>query len=141
MLELIEHEACHHSIVVLTRSAGETPESHQASAQLLHSFMDEFICFDRIDTYTTAHALPIYKPGSIPALMKSYFEQINEENGVNKPVSIAKDWSEAQRQLCEKFRKKEGKTLVLINQPGTGLTELNQQILDFVSSRVDTSLC
>lgn len=137
MQELAEREGCQRGIVVLTRSAGETPERHQESAEVLHSFMDEFVCFDRPDTYTTPHALPIYSPGSIPQLLKNYFEQLNEAAGVNKPVVLAEDWAGAQKYLLEKLSNVQVKTLVLINQPGTGLTELNQQILEFSNTGLD----
>lgn len=134
MQELAAREGCQHTIAVLTRSAGETPERHQESAQVLHSFMDEFVCFDRPETYTTSHALPVYRPGSIPTLLKTYFDECNNELGVNKPVVLAEDWAAAQKYLFQKLSKVTGKTLVLINQPGTGLTELNQQILAFANA-------
>lgn len=141
ILEIAEREACRHRIAVLTRSAGETLERHQESAQVLHGFMDEFVCFDRPETYKTVYALPIYTPGSIPQLMKSYFERLNDEMGVSKPVTLANDWAAAQKFLNEKLAKVQDKTLVLINQPGTGLTDLNQQILAFANTGLKASSC
>lgn len=137
MLSLSEREGCIKSMVVLTRSAGEPPERHRESAEVLHSFMDEFVIFDREDTYKTAHALPCYQAGSIPLLLKSFFEQNNDEQGVNKPVTVTENWIAARKLVCEKLSDAEGKTLVLINQPGTGLTELNEQILNFVNNRLE----
>ena len=138
--ELAKRENCEHRIVVLTRSAGEPPERHLESAEVLFSFMDEVVYFDRQDTYTTAHALPIYTPGSIPELMHQAFEQQNQFNGTQKSISLLNEWVQVEHFLRKRLPTLKGKTLVLINQPGTGLTELNQKILDFVNEKLSQNL-
>lgn len=136
--QLVLREGCQHRIVALVRSAGEPPDRHRESAQALHRFMDEFVCFDRPETYTSSVALPIYSAGDIPLLMRDAFERHNAEQGVSKPVTVVADWTAAEVYLRERLASLAGKTLLLINQPSTGVTELNQRILAFATSGLAT---
>ena len=127
-------EGCTHRIVALCRSAGELPERHLESIQPLYGLMDEFVCFDRPDTYTSKAALPIYEPGSIPILVRDELMRLNDASGAHKPVSMADDWAKAQAYLQRRLGELPGKTLVLINQPATAASQLNQQILSFATT-------
>lgn len=131
--ELAEREGCTYKIAALCRSAGEPPERHLESIDALYRFIDEFICFDRPDTYTTAHALPIYRPGSIPVLLRDRIFFLNHESGMNKLVTVLDDWQKVEVELRKKLANFNGKALILINQPSTASTELNRSILAFAT--------
>lgn len=124
-----------HRIAVLCRAAGEHPDRHRESCVQLHRFMDEFICFDRPDTYKSKVALPIYRPGSIPRLLEEEFLRLNVQHQVKKPVTICDGWNSVEKFLHERFSAIKGKTLVLLNQPSTGVIELNKSIVEFVSNQ------
>lgn len=130
---LAAHEAVDRRIVVLARSAGETPERHLQSARLLYGLMDEFICFDRPETYMLSHALPNYRLGSIPLLLRDEFERLNSEHCTAKPVTVLPDWTATETHLQSRLPKLGGKTLVLINQPATASYGLNERIVGFVN--------
>lgn len=130
--EIAKREGAMRRIAVFCRSAGEPPQRHRESCQWLYRFMDEFICFDRADTYTSPVALPIYAPGSIRVLLQEELLRLNAQGQTTKPVTMVEDWTAAEAFLRERFTMLEGKTLVLVNQPSTAATELNEKILSFV---------
>lgn len=135
--ELALSEGCEYRIVALCRSAGELPERHLESLKPLHGFMDEFLCFDRPDTYTTKVALPIYTPGSIPVLLHNELMRLNADSGLLKTVVVFDDWTHVEIYLRQRLGELPGKTMVLINQPSTASTALNQQILTFATTGLD----
>lgn len=137
--ELALLEGCGHRIVALCRSAGEVVERHFESVKPLHEVMDEFVCFDRPDTYTSKVALPIYVPGSIPLLLRDELIRLNDDSGVQKPVSVHADWANAEAYLRQRLEELPGKTLVLINQPSTAASMLNQHILAFATTGLNRS--
>jgi hypothetical protein len=137
--EVARTEGCEYRIVAFCRSAGEVPSRHLESAQFFHGLVDEFVCFDRPDTYTSKVALPIYAPGSIPALLRNEFIRLNHETGDEKPVSTHENWTEAEVFLRQRLAQLTHKTLVLVNQPATAATELNQQILEFATTGLTRS--
>lgn len=132
MDEIAKREGVVKRIVVMCRAAAEHPERHRESCRLLHRFMDEFICFDRPDTYVGKAALPIYTPGSIPLLLQDEVLRLNAQYETHKLVTLVPDWDAAEVFLRDRLKCLAGKTLVLINQPSTSLVELNQRIVDFV---------
>ena len=133
--EMARREGVSRRVAVLARSAGEHPDRHMESARVLHRFMDEFVCFDRPDSYKNSFALPIYVPGSIPPLLRDEFLRLNAEHGTDKPVTVLPDWSAAEDYLRQRLAELEGRTLVLINQPATSADELNQRIVRFVNGQ------
>lgn len=145
---LAQREGCTHRIVALARSAAEPPERHLESAAALHGFMDEFVCFDRPDTYTNQAALPIYVPGTIPRLVRDELLRLNTEQNTDKPATLCEDWAQAEAYLRQRLTELPGKTLVLLNQPATAASELNRRILAFatdgltrLNAPVTASLC
>ncbi|MBN2809144.1 MAG: hypothetical protein JXR80_06590 [Deltaproteobacteria bacterium] len=138
LLEVIEdfclREKIARRIALLVRSAGEPLARHLESCICLHRYMDEFACFDRIETYTSKVALPIYTPGSIPKILKDELLRLNRETGIDKPVHTFPDWSAAEQWLSRRLPELTGRTLVLINQPTTSAPALNKQIVDFVQN-------
>ena len=136
---LASREGFTHRIVALCRPASETPARHIASIQHLFGLMDEFVCFDRPDTYSTKVALPTYAPGSIPILLRDELMRLNTESRAHKPVTIAKDWEQAEAYLRERLGQLAGKTLVLINQPATSVSQLNRKILSFATNGLNFS--
>jgi hypothetical protein len=104
------------------------------SVEMLHRFMDEFLCFDRPDSYSHSAALPIYSPGSIPRLLRDEVLRLNAERGTDKPVAVVPEWSAAEAFLRKRLAGLDGTTLVLINQPATSAPELNRRIARFVSA-------
>ncbi|MCB2060174.1 MAG: Mur ligase family protein [Novosphingobium sp.] len=133
--EIARREGIGRRIVAMCRAAGEHPDRHYESARSLFRFMDEFVCFDRPDTYTTNWALPIYEPGSIPLLLRDELQRLNAEAGTNKPVTVLPDWAATEEFLRKRIAELGGKTLVLINQPSTGVYGLNESIVDFVAGQ------
>lgn len=126
-----------HRIVALCRSAGERPELHLESIKPLYGLMDEFVCFDRPDNYTSKAALPIYKPGSIPILVSDELRRLNAESGAHKPVTMVEGWAQVEVYLRERLAELPGKILVLVNQPSTAASQLNQHILSFATNGLD----
>lgn len=120
-----------HRIAMIARSAGIPPERHRQSCALLYPLVDEFICFDIKETYSSPTALSTYAPGSIPALLADELERLNKLAKLKKPVQVAADWEEATHLLSKRVAT-DGKFLVLINQPGTSFSELNERIVAFV---------
>jgi hypothetical protein len=121
--------------VVFCRSAGEPPERHLESAAHFYQWVDQFICFDRPETYTSSVALPVYSPGSIPILLATELQRLNQLHGQGKPITVADDWTAVEHLLTElvaQFDRQGGKTLVLINQPATLVHALNARIARFV---------
>lgn len=131
---LASREGITHRIVALCRSAGERPAAHLESIKPLYGLMDEFVCFDRPDNYTSKAALPIYAPGSIPILVRDELMRLNAESGAHKPVTMVNDWAQAETYLQQRLGELAGKTLVLINQPSTAASQLNQMILSFATT-------
>lgn len=132
--QLAAQEHCEYRLAVLCRSAGEHPDRHRESAASLHDFVDEFLIFDRPDSYKRPTALPIYHPGSIPMLLKDELQRLNAMRGLNKLISITDDWQAAERVLRERLVNLNKKILVLVNQPATLAVELNRTILAFATS-------
>ncbi|MCB2079950.1 MAG: hypothetical protein KDE55_19925 [Novosphingobium sp.] len=120
-------------IAAVTRSASDLMDRHRDSAARLYEFCDEFVCFDRPDTYEGTSALPGYEPGSIPLLFRDAFAQLNRDSGQHKPVEIADEWAVAETILRDRIAATQSKILVLVNQPATAVHELNQRILSFVN--------
>lgn len=137
--ELAHHEGCDHRIVALCRNARYIPERHLECMKPLYDLMDEFVCFDRPESYTSKAALPIYAPGSIPLLLRDELIRLNDDSGVQKPVSVHDDWAHAEAYLRQRLEELPGKTLVLINQPSTAAPTLNQQILAFATTGLNRS--
>lgn len=133
--DLATRESADWRIVVLSRSASEPPERHLLSVRLLYDAFDEFVCFDRPQTYTLPHALPIYAPGSIPVLLRDEAVRLNGEHGLDKPVTAVSDWAHAEQFLNDRLAKLARKTLVLINQPSTASQGLNKKIIAFVNGQ------
>lgn len=131
LVQLAAREGCQHRIVALARSASEPPARHLESAERLYRFMDEFVCFDRPETYTSTVALPIYQAGDLPRLVGDALHRLNAAHGTNKPVTVLPGWREAETYLRERLQALPGKTLVLLNQPSTAATALNAQIQAF----------
>jgi hypothetical protein len=119
-------------IGVMTRAAGEHPDRHRESVAWAHGLIDELLCFDRPDTYTTKIALPCYAPGSIPGLLADEWRRLNAERGEDRPVEVFPDWDAVQAYLQRRLSKRGERCLVLINQPSTNVFELNRRIVDFV---------
>ncbi len=138
--QLAQIEGCRYRIAAVARSAGEHPDRHRESALHLHGFMDEFICFDRADSYLLPTALPLYRPGAIPQLLKDEFERLNAGHGITKPVTTVENWEQAESLLRARLSELDGKILVLINQPSTSAVDLNRRILAFASSGLPPSL-
>ncbi len=132
--EICRREGITRRIGVLCRSAGEVLQRHLEGCRRLHGFLDEFICFDRPETYSSPAALPGYEPGSIPGLLGREFETLNRCAGVAKPVTLAADWEHVERLLRERLAGASGWTLVLVNQPTTSAPELNRRILEFAEN-------
>lgn len=120
-------------LCILTRSASELPESHRQSCAMLHPHFDEFICFDRPDTYTRVSALPCYEPGSIPVLLRHELSRLNDAAGLLKPIHMAKDWESVERCLDAGMYGTNARTMILVNQPATSCEDLNDKIVAFVS--------
>ena len=137
---LAQREGCNHRIAVFCRGAAYAPEYHRETVASLYGFMDEFVCFDRPDTYTSRAALPIYAPGSIPRLLCDELTKLNDQYGLSKVVVVVDDWAQAESYLRRRLAAASGKTLVLINQPGTGAAVLNQQIHGFATGGLNVSI-
>lgn len=136
LIPALETIALHHRverrICIFTRSASELPDFHRQSCAALHPHFDEFICFDRPDTYTRVSALPCYEPGSIPVLLQQQLSQLNDAAGLCKPIHTAKDWESVEPLLADRITRSETRTMVLVNQPATSCEDLNDKILAFV---------
>ncbi len=127
------HNGISRRLCILTRSASELPEFHRQSCAMLHPHFDEFICFDRPDTYTRVSALPCYEPGSIPVLLRQELMRLNDAAGLSKPVHMAKDWESVERFFDAGSYGATARTMILVNQPATSCEDLNDKILAFVS--------
>jgi hypothetical protein len=132
--DLCKRHGIHRRIAVFTRSARHGPEKHRMCCARLHRFMNEFLCFDRPDTYAAGGALPVYTPGSIVRLLADELRQLNIKAGIEKPISIAADWDEVETRLGSLIDENGPAVLVLINQPATGAKDLNRRILQFVGA-------
>ena len=120
-------------LCAVVRGAVETPEALYGSCHRLNQFVDEFICFDRPDAYTSSGARPDYPPGSIPHLLKAELDRVNRAAGVEKPVVTMADWDAVEAHLRARLAGATEKMLVLINQPSSSQAALNRRILDFVN--------
>lgn len=129
---IVRRERVDRVIGVITRAAGEHPDRHRESVAWAHGLIDELLCFDRPDTYTTKVALPCYAPGSIPGLLAEEWCRLNAERGEAKPVEVFPDWDAVQAYLQQRLTQRDERCLVLINQPSTNVFELNRRIVDFV---------
>ena len=137
--QIANREAVEWRIAVMTRQASEPPKRHLQSARMLYHIADEFVCFDRPDTYAGASALPDYEPGSIPVLLRDELDRQNAEHETNKPVTVLPGWAETEDFLRKRLAELGGKTLVLVNQPSTSVHELNQSIIDFATGKADVA--
>jgi len=131
--DLASREGVSHRIMLVTRSAADIPEAHKASIRPLHPVFDEFACFDRLDTYETPQALPIYGQGGIPVLLRDEFLRLSAEAGDAKPACTLGEWPEVEAWLDRRLAELPGKVLVLVNQSATNVTDLNDAILAYVS--------
>lgn len=129
---IVARESIDHRIAVLCRPASETLTRHLESVRRLHDMADEFICFDRPKTYVSPVALPTYAPGSIPSLLQAEFLRRNTEKAVDKSVTVLPDWDAVEIHLATRLARIPGKVLVLINQPSTAATEVNEPIVAFI---------
>lgn len=129
---IVRRERMDRVIGVMTRAAGEHPDRHRESVVWAHGLIDELLCFDRPDTYTTKVALPCYAPGSIPGLLAEEWRRLNAERGEDRPVEVFPDWDAVQAYLQQRLSQRGERCLVLINQPSTNVFELNRRIVDFV---------
>ena len=103
------------------------------SCTKLYAMADEFICFDRPDSYAQKSALPIYEPGSIPKILGEELAKLDRIHDTRSPIFVASDWNEARAYLRKRLEHLDAPTLAIINQPSTGATELNNEILDFAN--------
>jgi hypothetical protein len=129
---LTARETIARRIVVVSRSASEVPERHIESMRHLHAMGDEFVCYDRPETYVSAIALPIYQPGSVPKLLGDALASLNAETGTAKPITVVADWAAVEAHLTARLPEVAGKRLVLVNQPATAAIDLNTAITAFV---------
>ncbi|SDE68267.1 Mur ligase middle domain-containing protein [Desulfuromonas thiophila] len=129
---LCRREGIRRRILVMTRSAGEPPQRHLESCRCLYPLMDEFVCFDRPETYQAKTALPLYAAGDLPRLLTAELLRLGQQAGHHKPVQRLEDWSAVEpwleKRLCDGCER----TLVLINQPSTAAAALNERIAAFV---------
>jgi len=133
--KLASDEGVRWRIAVLTRSASELPEVHKASIAPLHAGFDEFACFDRPDTYDPASKLACYETGSLPGFLRDELLRLSAERGRDTPVTTHPGWDAARDWLDRRLSELEGPVLVLINQPATAVSDLNDAILDYVEGR------
>lgn len=130
--DLAQREGCSYRLLVLCRSAAESQSIHVEAARCLYTPFDAFVCFDRPDSYTSSWALPEYSPGDLLGLLAGVFDEMNASCGLAKPVDMLPDWQAVELHLRRMLPRLTGKVMVVINQPSTGSSELNQQITEFV---------
>lgn len=130
--EICRREGIEHRLGVLTRPASDFPERHREGCISCYRYLDEFLIFDRPDTYGLPTALPQYVPGSIPILLRDEFLALNGRSGIDKPVVIVDEWETAARMIDAWTAQATRKCLVLINQPSTSVADLNRRIVAFV---------
>jgi hypothetical protein len=138
--ELAKREGCSHRVLVLCRSAAVPRQIYVDVAHCMYEAFDAFVCFDRPDTYSTRWARPEYAPGDVPRVLSEAFEQMNASCGGDKPVTLMPDWQTVEQHLRRTLPGLSGRVLVVVNQPSTGVVELNRRILDFVSAQGSESL-
>lgn len=137
--EIIRRERIQRRIGILSSSALYPPDFHREYAHGLFRSLDEFVCFDRPDTYKHEAAFPGYAPMSVPLLMQRELQLLNDKHNCAKPILVLDDWNAASTYLRANLNLDDPKTLVLIIQVTTAATELNQQIADFAASGWPTS--
>jgi cyanophycin synthetase len=134
---ICERDGVTRRIAVIARSPAELPAINLESCIALHPLFDEFICFDRPDSYSGEKALPIYEPGSISLMLSSELERLNRLSGEEKPIRASGSWDEAEAYLRERLTSLDAMTMVLINQPTTGAAALNARIISFVDEMIE----
>ena len=124
------------TLMVMARSAGEPRERHQESARLAYGIADEFLFFDRSESYTLPTALVGYSVGDIPRILQEIIEGLNAQNELEKPSRVFDSWSAVEAYLTQYFASMINTSiLVVINQPATSVHELNRKILKFVNTK------
>ena len=129
--EICRREGIERRIGVFSRSAAFPPNIHGESCERLYGHIDEFLFHDRPETFRKPNALPGVTPGSIPAGMADKIGTLNAEEGRDKPFAVFPDWPEVEAELRKRLALTDDKMLVVVIQPSTNDSALNDRIVAF----------